>query len=396
MDIITSTAALERLCSKLAERPFVALDTEFMRDKTFWSKLCLVQVAADDIEAIIDPLADIDLGPLLTLLGDTRSVKVFHAARQDVEIFYHLGGVIPAPLFDTQIAAMVCGFGDSIAYGQLVRRLTDARIDKASRFTDWARRPLSEGQLDYALADVTHLREVYAKLAAELERSGRTPWMQEEVGILISPETYQTDPERAWERVKAKPRSRRAMALLIELAAWREREAQATDQPRSRVLKDEVLVDIATHDPKDAEELGRLRSVPRGFERSRAAGSIVAALERGRARNLETIVVPEGREPLSAHLEPVLDLLRVVLRLQSNRHKVAPRLIATTSDLEEIARSDQADVPALAGWRRELFGQHALDVKHGRSGLAVRGGKVVLTALAPAADAEARTAEPAK
>ena len=385
MEFITTTAALAATCRTLGERDYVAIDTEFMRDKTYWSKLCLVQLAADGVEAIVDPLAGPDLAPLLKLLADETVVKVFHAGRQDIEIFFHLGGVIPKPMFDTQVAAMVCGFGDSISYDNLARRLVGAQIDKSSRFTDWARRPLSERQLRYALADVTHLRGVYSKLREELEGSGRTSWLDQELAVLTDRETYEVGPERAWERVKAKPRSRRALALLIDVAAWREREAQRLDVPRNRVLKDEALVEVAMNHPKSEADLAMLRAVPQGFERSRAARGLLEAVERGAERPLATVPEQAQREPLPAGLEPIVDLLRVVLRLQARRHRVAQRLIATTEDLEEIARSDEADVAALKGWRRELFGSLALDVKHGRLGLTVHDGRV---ALIPAAATE--------
>jgi ribonuclease D len=293
------------------------------------------------------------------------------------------------PVFDTQVAAMVLGFGDSVSYDALCRKVVGQPIDKSSRFTDWARRPLSEKQLTYALADVTHLRDIYAVLSADLAAAGRQGWVAEELAVLTSPETYIQRPEDSWERVKPKPKSRRALAVLIEVAAWREREAQAADVPRNRILKDEALADIAVNEPRGEADLGMLRSVPNGFERSRAAAGILAAVEAGRRRDLVTLPALPQREPLPQRLEPIVELLKVVLRLQSRRQRVAQRLIATTDDLERIALDDEADVPALKGWRREAFGAVALDVKHGRRAILVRGGKVRL--IRP----DAAVAEPA-
>ncbi|NND49117.1 MAG: ribonuclease D, partial [Rhizobiales bacterium] len=365
MDVITETEPLRTTCKALRKCAYVAIDTEFMRDKTYWSKLCLVQLAGEGIEAIVDPLADIDLAPLIELLADQNVVKVFHAGRQDIEIFYHMAQMIPAPVFDSQVAAMVCGFGDSVSYDNLVRRLTGAQIDKSSRFTDWARRPLSERQLNYAMADVTHLRVVYERLSKELEKTGRISWLDEELSVPTSESTYDLSPERAWERVKAKPKSKRALAALIEIAAWREVEAQRIDVPRNRVLKDEALVEIANNLPKSEADFAMLRALPRGFERSKGARGLLEAIERGRHRPAESVPKPRQRESLPERLSPIVDLLRVVLRLQSKRHRVAQRLIATAEDLEQIARNDDADVAALSGWRHELFGSLALDVKHG-------------------------------
>lgn len=384
MNILTSTDSLGELCAQLSDQPYVAIDTEFMRDKTYWSRLCLIQLAAPGIEAIVDPMTDIDLEPLFVLLRDTRVVKVFHAGRQDIEIFFHRGRTIPEPVFDTQVAAMVCGFGDSISYDNLVRRILGEQIDKSSRFTDWARRPLTEKQLTYAMADVTHLRGVYESLSTRLKRSGRLNWLDEELSVLTAPETYTVVPEKAWERVKAKPKSKRALAVLVDVAAWREHEAQRQDVPRNRVMKDDALVEVAVNAPKSQSDLAMLRAVPKGFERSKAAGSLLEAVENGRHRPTESLPTPPQRTPLPGRLEPVVDLLRVLLRMQANRHKVAQRLIATTDDLEEIVRDDDADVPAMSGWRRELFGHLALDVKHGRLGMTVRNGRVSLVPTEPA------------
>lgn len=379
MTIITTNEALAELCSELARPGWFTIDTEFMRDRTYWSKLCLIQVASDDVAAIIDPLAGgLDFAPLYDLLADTSVVKVFHAGRQDIEIFHQMGGVIPSPIFDSQVAAMVLGFGDSISYDALCRKILGEQIDKSSRFTDWSRRPLSTRQLDYALADVTHLRGIYASLKHDIETQNRTGWVEEELAILTSPSTYEQIPEESWRRVKPKPKSKKALAVLIELGAWREREAQRTNVPRARVMKDDALSEVATNAPQSEADLKSLRAVPNGFERSRAAVGLLEAVATGRKRNLDTLPELPNREPLPGRLEPVVDLLKVVLRIRARQQRVAQRLIATTDDLERIALDDDADVAALKGWRREIFGDLALDVKNGRRAIAVRMGRVRL------------------
>jgi len=379
MVTITTTQALAEICPKLAQPGWFTIDTEFMRDRTYWSRLCLVQVASDGVEAVIDPLAEgIDLTPLYELLADTSVVKVFHAGRQDIEIFFHMGKVMPVPIFDTQVAAMVLGYGDSISYDALCRKVVGQQIDKSSRFTDWARRPLSDRQLEYALGDVTHLRDIYAHLRKELVQQHRESWVEQEVEILTSPGTYNQNPADAWRRVKAKPKSKRALAIMIELAAWREIEAQKADVPRSRIMKDDALTEIATNAPKNEADLARLRAIPRGFERSRAAKGVLEAVASGSKTELSTLPALPAREPLPPRLEPVVDLLKVVLRLRARQKKVAQRLLATTDDLERIALDDAADVPGLKGWRREIFGDLALDVKHGRCAIMVTDGQVRL------------------
>src|ERR687894_2984919 len=294
MDLITTTGALAEACSRLAAHPFVTVDTEFMRETTYYPKLCLIQMAGPEDAVIVDPLApNLDLAPFFALMADERVTKVFHSARQDLEIIWNLGQLIPRPLFDTQVAAMVCGYGDSVSYEQLVNDLAKARVDKSSRFTDWSRRPLSEAQSAYALSDVTHLVKVYEALRAELEETGRSAWLDEEMGVLTSPETYRADPVNAWQRLAGRMRKAREVAVLMEVAAWREREAQARDVPRGRVLKDEAIIDIAVAAPRDAEALGRLRSIPNGFERSRTAADILEAIERGIARDPKTVPLPQ-------------------------------------------------------------------------------------------------------
>jgi ribonuclease D len=377
MNLITSSSQLSKICQSLRAKDYVAVDTEFMRDKTYWSKLCLVQLASDGIEAVVDPLANIDLEPLWELARDQSVVKVFHAGRQDVEIFYNLAKTIPLPLFDTQIAAMVCGFGDSVSYDNLVRKLTGEQIDKSSRFTDWARRPLSDQQLAYGLADVTHLRVVYKHLIQELESSKRHSWLEEELAILTSTSTYTMSPEKAFERVKSKPKSKRAMAILMEISAWREQEAQRLNVPRNRVLKDDALVEISSFNPQKPADLETMRAVPRGFNHSKSAAGLLQAVERGQHRQISSVPIQVKHEALPDSLTPIVDLLRVVVKMQSKRHKVAQKLIASSDDLEQIARSDDANVAALIGWRRDLFGKMALDIKHGRLALTVRGNQVI-------------------
>jgi ribonuclease D len=308
-------------------------------------------------------------------MANEKVMKVFHAARQDIEIVWHRAKLIPHPIFDTQVAAMVLGYGDSISYDQLVQRITGDALDKSHRFTDWTRRPLSEAQLSYAISDVTHLRDVYLALVDDLGRRGRVDWVQEEMHILTSPDTYRMDPENAWQRLKTRVRKPKELAVLIEVAAWREREAQARDVPRSRVLKDEVVADIAVHAPTTIDKLKNLRSLPRGFERSRWGEAIVAAVERGLASDMKNLPRPARLTP-NANGAAVVELLKVLLRMISEHHHVAAKVIATVDDLERIAADDSADVPALTGWRRELFGEKALALKHGDLALAIERGKV--------------------
>jgi ribonuclease D len=380
MDLITTTAALDDACRQLAELPFVTVDTEFMRETTYYSKLCLIQMAGPGSDGVlVDPLStEIDLAPFYALMADERVIKVFHSARQDLEIVWTQGGIIPTPLFDTQIAAMVCGYGDSVSYEQLANDLAKARIDKSSRFTDWSRRPLTDAQISYALSDVTHLVAVYEALRDELERTGRTAWLEDEMKVLTSPETYRNDPDRAWMRLAGRMRKPREIAVLMEVAAWREREAQSRDVPRNRVLKDEAVIDLAVSAPRDTESLGRLRSIPNGFERSRSAADILAAVETGLARDPTNVPVPARSRQRAGGA--VVELLKVLLKAVAEEERVAPKVIATVEDLEAIAERNDADVAALSGWRRTLFGEKALDLKAGRIGLSVNGGRIVVQA----------------
>jgi ribonuclease D len=376
MELIATTAELADACARMARHPFITVDTEFLRESTYYPLLCVAQMASTDEAVVVDALAeDIDLAPFFDLMTNERVIKVFHAARQDIEIVWHMAGKIPHPIFDSQVAAMVLGFGDSISYDQLVQRITGDTLDKSHRFTDWTRRPLSEAQVHYARSDVTHLRDVYLKLAADLERRGRTNWVEAEMSVLTSPDTYRADPERAWERLKSRVRKPKDLSVLMEVAAWREREAQSRDVPRSRVLKDDAVADVAVQAPASIERLGHLRSLPKGFERSRWGAEIVEAVNRGLARDPKTLPRLERFRP-AANGAAVVELLKVLLRMTSERHGVAAKVIATVDDLERIAADDEADVPALKGWRRELFGEKALALKHGKLALAVENGKV--------------------
>ncbi|MFC5507877.1 MULTISPECIES: ribonuclease D [Hyphomicrobiales] len=378
MKLITTTADLADACARLASHPFVTVDTEFLRETTYYPKLCLIQLASPDEAVLVDPLApELDLAPFFGLMVNEAVVKVFHAARQDLEIVWMLGRVLPTPLFDTQVAAMVCGYGDSVGYEQLANDLAKARIDKSSRFTDWSRRPLNEAQLVYAEADVTHLREIYRALKADLEQTGRESWVAEEMAVLNSPATYEVKPENAWQRLKGRIRKPKELAVLMELAAWREREAQHRDVPRQRVLKDDALMDIVQRAPRSVEALAELRSVPNGFERSRSGGEVLAAIERGLALDPKTLPRLE-RERGRGGNGAVLDLLKVLLKAVAEAERVAPKIIASSDDLEAIAADDEADVPALQGWRRGVFGEKALALKSGELGLRIERGRVVV------------------
>ncbi|MGU3495669.1 ribonuclease D [Xanthobacteraceae bacterium A53D] len=378
MDPITTTDALAEACARLAKNDFVTVDTEFLRETTFWPKLCVVQVASPDEAIIIDALAEgLDLAPFFALMADESVKKVFHAGRQDIEIVWHLAKIIPHPVFDTQVAAMVLGYGDSISYDQLVQRITGHSIDKSSRFTDWSRRPLSQAQLTYAIADVTHLRDVYKSLMSDLETRGRVDWMGEEMNVLTSPATYRQDPETAYERLKSRVRKPRELAVLAEVAAWREREAQSRDLPRGRIIKDEVIGEIAVQQPQTHEKLAELRSLPKGFERSRYGEAVLDAVKKGIARDPKTLPRIERDKPLPNGAAATVELLKVLLRMTAEQNAVAAKVIATTDDLERIAVSDEAPVPAMSGWRRELFGERALALKAGRLALAVEQGKVI-------------------
>jgi ribonuclease D len=378
MRVITSTEDLKSVCQRLAEAEFVAVDTEFMREQTFWPKLCLIQLAGPGEEIIVDPLASaLDLSAFYALMNDERVVKVFHAARQDIEIVHAATGLIPHPVFDTQVAAMVCGFGESVSYVNLVKKVTGLDLDKSSRFTDWSRRPLSPKQLAYALGDVTHLRDIYRRLKAELEVTERAAWLTEEMATLTDPKTYESHPELAWKRLKLRVKNRKALAVLMELAAWRERMAQSQDVPRGRILRDEALFDIANQAPTTPEQLGELRSLSNGFSRSARARDILEAVKRGLARDMKTVPPLTQGVPISAEALATLELLKVLLKAAAARNRVAPRLIADSDDLERMATEPEPDVAALRGWRRQLFGEDALRLKRGELALTLKGGEVM-------------------
>ncbi|HKD47002.1 MAG TPA: ribonuclease D [Rhizomicrobium sp.] len=382
MRIVETNEALAAFVQELSTAPYLALDTEFLRDQTYYPRLCLIQVASPRAEGIIDPLArGLDLAPFFALLRRPEIVKVFHAARQDIEIFYLQAGVIPDPLFDTQVAAMVCGFGDAASYETLARKLAGAEIDKSARFTDWSHRPLSKRQLEYALADVTHLRVIYEKLSAQLAHSGRALWVEEEIAALKDPKLYRLEPELAWKRLKPRTTNKRFLAMLVALAAWREREAQARDIPRGRVLKDEALTEIAAHPPETGEGLERIRAVPKGFANSKLGKSLMEAVEEGHhlppPEGLATAPQRRKREPSPA----VIDLLKTLLRLRAEAANVAPRLIANAEDIEKLAAFEDEDVPALHGWRAEVFGKDALSLRNGDLAIALENGEAVVVEL---------------
>ena len=373
MKLITTTDELAAFCKPLATTEFIAVDTEFMRERTYWPRLCLAQVAGPDEAAAIDSLAEgIDLAPLEELMANQAVLKVFHAARQDIEIFYQRMNQVPQPLFDTQVAAMVCGHGEAASYESLAARLAKAKIDKSSRFTDWSRRPLSERQITYALSDVTHLRVVYEKLKRQLDKTGRFSWIAEEMAVLNDPATYRADPDLAWRKLKPRSASPRMLATLREIAAWRERTAQRIDIPRQRLLRDEQLLEIASHAPRSLEELAMTRGLGRGFAEGWQGREMLEAIER--ARQLPDSELP-ARDRQGEQLRapaPVVDLLRTLLRLKADEAGVAARLVASADELDRLA-AGRRDVHVLRGWRREIFGADALDLIEGRLALALSG-----------------------
>src|SRR5579862_2553777 len=382
MMLIVESEALAGFCARQRGAEFVAVDTEFMRERTYWPILCLVQVAGPDEAVAIDALAPgIDLAPLLALMADASILKVFHAARQDLEIFFQLSGQVPHPVFDTQVAAMVCGFGDSASYETLVRRLAGAALDKASRFTDWAHRPLTTRQLEYALADVVHLRTVYQRLQQLLAKNGRALWFAEEMANLVDPAIYRTEPLEAWRRFRLRGRvDQRFLGVLRALAAWREAAAQQRDLPRGRIMRDEAILEIAAHAPKTIEALGRTRSLGKGVAEGKLGGDILDAIARGLADPDPPPALPGKAEPPPG-IGPLIELLRVLLKQRCEDFQVAQKLVASADDLEAIAADDSAEVPALAGWRREIFGGDALALKHGRLALTAGKGRIQLVPL---------------
>ena len=358
---IVDTDTLAAFCDHQKGAQFITVDTEFVREKTYYPILCLVQIAGPEEEAVIDAIAPgIDLSPLAALFADESIIKVLHASRQDNEIFYNLFGAVPTPLFDTQIAAMVCGFGDQVAYGTLAQKLVGVAIEKTSRFADWSHRPLTDKQLTYALSDVTHLRTAYEKLAAELAESGRSHWLDSEMEILTDPATYNMNPLDAWRRIKSRTTNGKFLAVLREVAAWREEEAQKRDIPRNRLLRDDSLLDISAHTPKNEKALARTRGLPKGFANGRLADGLLNAIERGVNTPEAELPKMAPRERLPNGLGPLTDLLKTLLKLRCEEEKVAPKLVASADDIERIAAFDDADVPALKGWRREILASRHL------------------------------------
>jgi ribonuclease D len=380
MTVITDTAALERFCAAQRGMSFVAVDTEFMRERTYWPILCLVQVAGPTETAAIDALTPgIDLTPLLALMNDPSILKVFHAARQDVEIFFNLSGTVPTPLFDTQVAAMVCGFGDAASYETLVGKLAQASLDKSSRFTDWAHRPLTERQIRYALADVVHLRTVYERLQQRLASNGRAGWFAEEMAGLADPATYRSDPSDAWRRFRLRGRvDARFFGVLREVAAWRETAARQRNLPRGRIIRDEAVLEIAAHAPRTIEALARSRSVGKGVAEGKLGNEILEAVQRGLAQSRALEPPAPSRADAPPGRGPLIELLRVLLKQRCEEHQVAQKLVATAEDLEAIGADDRASVPALSGWRYEIFGKDALALKHGQLALTVRKNRITL------------------
>src|SRR5215469_7943874 len=383
MTLLTDSAAVARFCLEQKSVGFVAVDTEFMRERTYWPILCLVQVAGPESAAVIDALTpEIDLTPLLTLMAEPSILKVFHAARQDIEIFFNLSGAVPEPLFDTQIAAMVCGFGDAASYETLVSKLARTALDKSSRFTDWANRPLTERQISYALADVIHLRTVYEGLQQRLASNGRAGWFAEEMAGLADPATYRNEPGEAWRRFRLRGRiDPRFFGVLRGLAAWRETAARHRNLPRGRIMKDEAVVEIAAHTPQTIEALGRTRSLGKGVAEGKLGNEILEAVQRGLVSSKALEVPAPSKADAPPGLGPQIELLRVLLKQRCAEHQVAQRLLASAEDLEAIAADDDAPVKALSGWRREIFGKDALALKHGRLALTVRRNRISLVEL---------------
>ncbi|MGH1456644.1 MAG: ribonuclease D [Alphaproteobacteria bacterium] len=378
MSVITTSADLADFCKTLEHEDFITVDTEFLREKTYYPKLCLVQLSGANKDArAVDPLAKgIDLNPLFDLLHNPAIVKVFHSGRQDLEIFYNLTGKVVAPLFDSQIAAMVCGYGDSIGYENLVRTITGGQIDKSSQYTDWSVRPLSEKQITYALGDVTHLCDIYLHLKADLEKRGRVDWVMQEEKILGNPDTYANDPYKAWERIKIRSPKSRNLAILRELAAWRELTAQKKDIPKTWVIRDDALAEMAGQAPQTKQQLTKIRNVSKDMAEGRVGAELLKSIEVALASPQNNWPKVTKKKQLSQSTMAVVDILKMLLKIISAEHEVAPKIIANTTDLEEIALNDDADVPALNGWRREIFGTEAIAVKHGRLAIGMKDGKI--------------------
>ena len=388
MKTITTTKALKQVCAELADGPFLTIDTEFLRETTYYPKLCLIQMSGPGKDVVlIDPLEDtLDLAPFWSLMTEEPVLKVFHAARQDIEIIYHATGKVPSPVFDTQVAAAVCGYGESVGYDALVQKISGAEIDKSSRFTDWSRRPLTDKQARYAAADVLHLVDVYDTLLGKLGNNGRSGWLAEEMAILTAEETYRMEPDQAWQRLKNRARKPRELLRLRRLAAWREEQAQTRNVPRGRILKDDAIYELSTQGPKDADAMERLRAVPKGFGKSKdgkAIAKLIGALDDVPKEDLPRLPKHARNAPAP---QAVVDLLRALLKHVGDQHGVATRMIANAEDLEAIAREGEADVPALKGWRRTLFGEEALKLKRGEIALAAHGKRLEIIDVLPDGD----------
>ena len=384
MHVITTQDELDAVIQELAKSDFVTVDTEFIRETTFWPELCLIQMAAPGVTALIDPLADIDLKPFFSLMANEAITKVFHAARQDIEIVFHLGGLIPHPVFDTQVAAMVCGFGDSVSYDQLVQKITGAQLDKSSRFTDWRHRPLSEKQLVYALADVTHLIDVYQHLKTQLERDDRAHWLNEEMEVLTSVETYDPQPEDAWKRLKMRLRKPAELAIVQSVLAWREREARERNVPRGRVLKDDAIYEIAQQQPRDVTALSRLRTTSKGWERSATATALLGVVNAALSMPKEDMPRLPKVPPQAEGSNAAAELLKVLLRIVAEKQGVAAKVLASSDDIDRIAaEGEDADVQALSGWRREVFGNEALRLVRGEIGIKFEKRRIAVFDITP-------------
>jgi ribonuclease D len=377
LTLITSTVELAAFCDAVSNDVFITVDTEFLRETTYYPKLCLIQIAGEETSALIDPLADgLDLAPFFDLMANTSVLKVFHAASQDIEILVNMAKLVPSPVFDTQIAAMVCGFGDQVGYEAIVRKLVGAQIDKSSQFTDWARRPLTGKQLAYALSDVTHLRVVYEKLKAHIDAENRGAWLEGELAELADANNYRVDPEQSWRRIKARIQSKKQQAALMAVAAWREREAQNKNVPRGRILKDDAVAEIAIQVPQTKEAMQQLRLLPRGSADSSIGKGILAAVAEGLARDPSTIPASKGRgDEMTSAQEAAAEVLKLALKIVSEREGIAPKLLASSADIDAIAISDDADVLAMQGWRRDVFGTVAIALKNGTATIGLEKGR---------------------
>jgi len=389
MKIITKTNELEQVCARLSETDFVCVDTEFMRESTFWPELCLIQMAGGDVEVIVDPLAaNLDLESFFELMRNQNVTKVFHAARQDIEIIQYLSESLPSPVFDTQIAAMVCGFGEQVGYADLIQKLLNIPIDKTSRYSDWRRRPLHEHQLTYALADVTHLAKAYPKLVEQINKAGRASWLTEEMQALVNPDLYIQHPDNAWKRLKLRNIKKNRLGILIELAKWREATAQSRNLPRNRVVKDDVLYEVANRAPENEDELANLRSITKGIVRSSYGIELLKGVQRGLAIDHDLLPVIKRPPRLNSQTQAIVELLKVLLKTTAAQHNVASKIIANAKDIEQIALDDNADVAALKGWRRDLFGADAIALKNGRISLGLRDGAICAIEINHAKDQE--------